>query len=111
MENTGNYWQCLSLALTQAGFKVLLVPGTQTKAFRKTDVKDARQLQLLLHSLGGLSSCYIPDEFTSKVKGTYKASKIHDTRMFKHINKMQKCLRLMNIRLDVVLSDVVGVSG
>ena len=54
MESTGNYWQCLSLALTQAGFKVLLVPGTQTKAFRKTDVKDARQLQLL-HSLGGLS--------------------------------------------------------
>jgi transposase len=110
MESTGNYWQCLSLALTQAGFKVLLVPGTQTKAFRKTDVKDARQLQLL-HSLGGLSSCYIPDEFTSKVRELTRHRKSMIQECSKHINKMQKCLRLMNIRLDVVLSDVVGVSG
>lgn len=110
MESTGSYWQSLYLVLVEAGIEVLLVPGTQTKAFRKTDVKDARQLQKL-HALGMLGSCFLPDRFTAKVRELcrHRKSLVRDSS--KYTLKMQKCLRLMNIRLDVVLSDITGVSG
>lgn len=31
MESTGSYWQSLFIILQEAGFHVLLVPGSQTK--------------------------------------------------------------------------------
>jgi transposase len=68
MESTGSYWQSLFLSLQQAGFEVLLVSGWQTKNVRaKTDVKDCQWIQKL-HSLGLLSSCYLPGEFTSTIR-------------------------------------------
>lgn len=110
MESTGSYWQPLYMELADAGFKVLLVPGTQTKGFRKTDVKDARQLQQL-HALGILSSCFLPDSFTNKVRELCRYRKSLIGNSAQQVNRMQKCLRLMNIRLDVLLSDITGKSG
>lgn len=110
MESTGSYWQSLYLVLIGDGIDVLLVPGTQTKGFRKTDVKDARQLQQL-HALGLLTSCFLPDDFTSRVRelSRHRKSLIRDCS--KYTNRIQKCLRLMNVRLDVVISDINGVTG
>jgi transposase len=110
MESTGSYWQSLFLVLTQAGFETLLVSGAQTKGFRKTDVKDARQLQQL-HSLGMLSSCFLPDEFTGKIRELCRHRKSLIKDCSKYSNRIQKCLRLMNLRLDVVISDINGVTG
>jgi hypothetical protein len=45
--------------IVEAGFEVFLVPGAQKKIYIKSDVKDARHIQQL-HSLGLLSSCYLP---------------------------------------------------
>lgn len=36
MESTGNYWQTLFSELHQAGFKVLLVSGSQTKNVKRS---------------------------------------------------------------------------
>jgi transposase len=110
MESTGSYWQSLFLVLSEAGFETLLVPGSQTKSFRKTDVKDARHIQQL-HSLGLLSSCFLPDEFTIKIRelSRHRKSLIRDCS--KYTNRVQKCLRLMNLRLDVVICDINGVTG
>lgn len=110
MESTGSYWQSLFLVLTQTGFDTLLVSGAQTKGFRKTDVKDARQLQQL-HALGMLSSCFLPDEFTVKIRELCRHRKSLVRDCSKYTNRIQKCLRLMNLRLDVVISDVNGVTG
>jgi transposase len=110
MESTGSYWQSLYLVLIEAGFEVLLVPGSQTKTYLKSDVKDARHIQQL-HSLGLLSSCYLPNEFTLKLRelSRHRKSMVQDAS--KYINRMQKCLRMMNLRLDVVINDIVGISG
>ncbi len=110
MESTGSYWQSLYLILIENGFEVLLVPGSQTKGFRKTDVKDARHLQQM-HALGLLTSCFLPDEFTEKLRELSRHRKSLIKESSKYTNKIQKCLRLMNIRLDVVISDITGVSG
>jgi transposase len=111
MESTGSYWQNLFSSLQSAGFEVILVSGQQTKNVRaKTDVKDCQWIQKL-HSLGLLRGCYLPSESTYKIRtlNRHRQSLIEDAAALS--NKMQKALRLMNLRLDVVLSDITGKSG
>lgn len=110
MESTGSYWQSLYVVLLENNFDVILVPGSQTRGFRKTDVKDARQLQQL-HSLGIVSSCFLPDNFTNKMRELCRHRKTLVSDAARFTNRMQKCLRMMNLRLDVVLADITGVSG
>jgi transposase len=112
MESTGNYWQNLYAVLTAKGFEVTLCNGKFTKNIKgkKTDVKDCQWIQKL-HSLGLLSGSFLPDEDTEILR-TYTR---HRDNLIKQAasatKKMQKYLRLMNIRLDVVVKDVVGLTG
>ncbi len=111
MESTGSYWQSLFRVLQDAGFEVLLVSGAQTKNVRgKTDVKDCQWIQKL-HSLGLLRGCYLPSETTSKIRTLSRHRQFIVETAASLSNKMQKALRLMNLRLDVVLNDITGVSG
>jgi len=111
MESTGSYWQNLYDVLIESGFEVLLIPGRQTKNMAgKTDVKDCRWIQFL-HSVGLVSSSFLPDIDTEELRTLYRHRDFLLKQAAKYINKMQKSLRLMNFRLDVVISDVSGVSG
>ena len=112
MESTGSYWQTLFNALQQAGFDVLLVGGNQTKNVkgRKTDVIDCIWIQKL-HSLGLLSGSLLLSDTFQQLR-TYYYHRLHLVEQSaRYSNKMQKALRLMNIRLDVVLNDITGQSG
>jgi transposase len=112
MESTGSYWQTLFSALQTAGFDVLLVNGRQTQNIKgkKTDVQDCVWIQRL-HSLGLLSGSFLPAVHTEQLR-TYYNHRLHLVEeTSRYINKMQKALRLMNIRLDVVLNDITGKSG
>lgn len=112
MESTGNYWQNLHAVLISKGFDVTLCNGKFTKNIKgkKTDVKDCQWIQKL-HSLGLLSGSFLPDEDTEILR-TFNR---HRSNLIKQAasatKKMQKYLRLMNIRLDVVVKDVVGLTG
>ena len=112
MESTGTYWQNLFSALVVYGFDVILVNGRQTKnnKGKKTDIKDCQWIQKL-HTLGLLSSSFLPDSTTAIIR-TYSR---HRQNILKQssscILKMQKYLRLMNMRLDVVVKDIVGLTG
>ena len=112
MESTGTYWQNLFSSLVVFGFDVILVNGRQTKNIRgkKTDILDCQWIQKL-HTLGLLSSSFLPDSTTAIIR-TYSR---HRQNILKQsasiILKMQKYLRLMNMRLDVVVSDIVGLTG
>lgn len=111
MESTGSYWQNLFMSLQEAGFKVLLVQGTQTKNIKtKTDIKDAQWIQKL-HKLGLLRGSFLPNENTLEIRTLvrHRSSLIEESSKF--TNKMQKALRLMNFRLDIVISDITGKSG
>ena len=111
MESTGSYWQTLFSVLQDAGFKVLLVPGSQTKnGIKKTDVKDCQWIQRL-HMLGLLTGCYLPDNQTMRIRNIsrHRASLVE--QIAKYTNKIQKVLRLMNIRLDDSIRDVAGKTG
>lgn len=111
MESTGSYWQPLFLALQNAGFEVLLVSGYQTKNVRaKTDVKDCVWIQKL-HSLGLLRGCFLPDVHTSQMRTLHRHRHSLIEEASKMSNKMQKALRLMNLRLDIVINDITGKTG
>jgi transposase len=112
MESTGNYWQNLFSALQDAGFEVLLANGKFTKNIKgkKTDVQDCQWIQKL-HSLGLLSTSFLPDETTEQLR-TYCRHRSNLLEMAASTSKkMQKYLRLMNFRLDVVVNDVCGLTG
>ncbi len=112
MESTGNYWQTLFSALQVAGFEVILVNGQQTKNMKgkKTDVQDCMWIQKL-HSLGLLTGSFLPGCYTQQLRTYYNHRQYLIEQDSRYINKMQKALRLMNIRLDVVLNDITGKSG
>ena len=111
MESTGSYWQTLFSSLQCAGFEVLLASGRQTKNVRgKTDVKDCQWIQRL-HSLGLLRGSFLPSSSVEKLRSYQRHRSWLVEQCSKMSNKMQKCLRLMNLRLDVALSDIMGASG
>jgi len=112
MESTGDYWQNLYTELLKHGLEVVLCNGKFTKHAKgkKTDVKDCRHIQKL-HALGLLDSSFLPDETTEKLR-TYCRQR---SGMIDHSatasRKMQKYLKLLNFRLDVVVKDVCGLTG
>ena len=112
MESTGTYWQALFSTLQKAGLQVILCNGKFTKNIKgkKSDVQDCQWIQKL-HTLGLLSGSFLPDTATEHLR-TYCR---HRTNLVDNSadtsRKMQKYLRLLNLRLDVVVNDITGLTG
>jgi transposase len=112
MESTGNYWQNLYVELERHGMEVTLCNGKFTRHARgkKTDVKDCRWIQKL-HALGLLTGSFLPDETTEQLR-TYCRQRTNWIDLAAEAShKMQKYLRLLNFRLDVVVKDICGLTG
>jgi transposase len=112
MESTGTYWQNLYAVLISRGFHVILCNGKFTKNIKgkKTDIKDCQWIQKL-HTLGLLTSSFLPDGQTEELR-TYcrhRSNLLHSAASTS--KKMQKYLRLLNLRLDVVVKDICGLTG
>lgn len=112
LESTGSYWQPLFIMLQAYGLEPILVNGRFTKNVkgRKTDVLDCQWIQKL-HSLGLLEGSFIPDLFTETLRQYCRHRQSLLENAASYISKMQKALRMTNIRLDVAVSDITGVSG
>lgn len=112
MESTGTYWQNLFIELMNSGFEVILTNGKFTKNInrKKTDVLDCQWIQKM-HTLGLLPSSFLPDETTEKLRTLcrHRAKMIAQKADTSH--KMQKFLKWLNFRLDVVVRDVTGLTG
>jgi len=112
MESTGTYWQALYAVLIAEGFQVILCNGKFIKNIkgRKSDVQDCQWIQKL-HSIGLLTGSFLPDKATEQLR-TYcrHRANLLDTAASTS-KKMQKYLRLLNLRLDVVVNDICGLTG
>jgi len=112
MEATGVYLIALYFLLEELGMMVCLVNPKETKQVkgRKTDVKDCQWIQKLF-SAGILRHSFIPEgkymELRLLVRERLDIIDMGST----YVNKMQKCLELMNIKLKQVISQIHGVSG
>ncbi|MFO0506844.1 MAG: IS110 family transposase [Chryseotalea sp.] len=112
MESTGTYWQSLFVTLQGSGLEVILCNGKFTKNIKgkKTDVQDCQWIQKL-HTLGLLSGSFLPDEATEQLR-TYCRHRANLLEVAASTSqKMQKYLRLLNLRLDVVVNDITGLTG
>ena len=112
MESTGSYWQNLFTELQNSDIEVILTNGKFTKNIqgKKTDVLDCMWIQKL-HTLGLLRGSFLPDLQTEHLRTLVRhRGNLIDTTS-KASKRMAQNMRLMNLRLDVVVKDIVGLTG
>lgn len=113
MESTGFYWKQLFVMLQSYEMEVYLVNASFTKHIQGRKPSDMSDSQWIwkMHSVGLLPASFQPDDFTEELR-TYVR---HRSRLIEGaaqcVNRMQKCMTLMNIQLPIVLSDITGKSG
>lgn len=112
MESTGIYWVNIFLMLQEVGIEALLVNAKEVKnlAGRKTDVCDADWLRFL-GCCNLIKPCYQVEAFSRRLREYSRLRNIKIRDMAKEINRMQKAMEQMNIKLGSVISDIDGVSG
>jgi transposase len=112
MESTGVYWVALFLLLQDYSLEVFLVNAKHVKNVtgRKDDESDAEWIQKL-HSCGLLRASFQPDNMTRTLRSIVRHRKnlVHTSSTY--INRMQKALELMNIKLHTIISDIDGKTG
>ena len=77
---------------------------------RKTDVNDATWLADLM-SHGLIRASFVPDEPTQQMRDLLRTRKQFVRERSSHTQSIQKTLEDANIKLDSVISDIVGLSG
>ena len=112
MEATGIYWIALHQMLEEAGMEVCLVNPKEVKQVkgRKTDVKDACWMQKMF-SAGLVRQSYIPSGKLKELRMMIREREDLISMGSTYVNKMQKALELMNIKLTEVICQINGTSG
>jgi len=111
MESTGVYWIPLYQILEDRGIAVTLVnPGYRRSYTLKTDVEDCQKLQYL-HSVGLLTGSFRPAQQVCAVRSImrHRTNKVEEAAS--HVQRMQKSLDQMNLRLHNVITDITGMTG
>jgi hypothetical protein len=112
MESTGVYWLNLYLLLEEAGIQPYLVCAKHVKNVtgRKKDDTDAIWLQKL-HSCGLLQKSFQPDTEIRTLRTYVRQRKNLISLSSDSVRRMQKALELMNLKIHVVISDILGKTG
>jgi transposase len=112
LEATGVYWKPVWHVLSDGEFTLTLANAAQVKALpgRKTDVNDATWLaDLLAHGL--IRGSFVPDAPTQELRDLLRTRKQFVRERTSHIQRLQKTLEDANLKLDSVLTDILGRSG
>ena len=112
MEATGVYWKPVWNILSDGDFELILANAAHVKNVpgRKTDVNDATWLaDLLAHGL--IRGSFVPDTQTQEQRALLRTRKQLTRERTSHVQRLQKTLEQANIKLDSVITDLVGVSG
>jgi len=112
MEATGVFWKPVWHILSDGEFELLLANAAHVKNVpgRKTDVNDATWLaDLMAHGL--IRASFVPDEPTQQMRDLLRTRKQLVRERSSHIQRIQKTLEDANIKLDSVVTDIVGLSG
>jgi len=112
MESTGVYWKPVWHILADGKFELVLANAAHIKGVpgRKSDVKDADWVSdLLAHGL--IRASFVPDTPTQEMRTLMRTRKQLSREQARHILRIQKTLEDANIKLDSVISDLMGVSG
>ena len=111
MESTGVYWKSVYYVL-EDGFTVLLVNAQHMKNVpgRKTDARDCAWIaELLEHGL--LRGSFVPPPPIRELRDLTRYRKTQIQERVREVNRLHKVLEDAGVKLAVVASDVLGVSG
>jgi transposase len=112
MEATGVYWKPVWHILSDGEFELILANAAHVKNVpgRKTDVNDAVWLaDLMAHGL--IKASFVPDEPTQQMRDLLRTRKQMVRERSSHIQRIQKTLEDANIKLDSVVTNILGLSG
>ena len=113
MEATGVYWKPVWHILSEAGaFELVLANAQHVKAVpgRKRDVSDAVWLaDLQAHGL--IRGSFVPPQEVGELRSLMRTRKQLVRERTSHVQRIQKTLEEANIKLDSVISDILGQSG
>ena len=112
MEATGVYWKPVWNILSDGDFELIVANAAHIKNVpgRKTDVNDATWIaDLLAHGL--IKASFVPEQEIQELRSLLRARKQLGREQTSHTQRIQKTLEEANIKLDTVISDILGVSG
>ena len=113
MEATGVYWMPVFKILDDAdAYELLVANARHVKGLRgrKTDMNDATWLaDLAAHGL--IRASFVPHEDLHGLRTLMRSRKQLVREQTGHVQRIQKTLTEANIRLDSVVSDIMGFSG
>lgn len=111
MEATGVYWKPVWHVL-ESHFKLVLANAAHVKNVpgRKTDVNDAVWLaDLLAHGL--IRASFVPPVAVQELRTLTRTRKQFVRERSAHVQRIEKVLEDANLKLGVVISDILGKSG
>jgi transposase len=111
VEATGVYWVPLYEILEQRGLKPKLIDSRGIgRRHKKTDVLDCQWIRQL-HTYGLLDGAFRPPAEMLALRALTRQRRMLIEDAARQIQHIQKALDLMNVKLHLVLSDIVGVTG
>ena len=112
MEATGVYWMPVWKILSEGQFTMIVANAAHIKAVpgRKTDVNDATWIADLA-AFGLLKASFVPDEDVHELRTLMRTRKQLVREQSGHVQRIQKTLTEGNIRMNSVISDIMGFNG
>jgi transposase len=112
MEATGVYWKPMWNILSDGAFELIVANAAHIKNVpgRKTDINDAMWIADLV-ACGLVKASFVPEQEIQELRSLLRARKQLTREQTSHIQRIQKTLEEANIKLDAVISDILGVSG
>jgi transposase len=113
IEATGVYWVPAYEIYEEYGLNPILISSRAIRSFngmKKSDFVDCKWIQLL-HTFGILQPSVRVESLMIELRGYMRHRKTLTEQCSEQIQRMQKALTLMNVRLDQAVSDITGVTG
>ncbi len=112
MEATGVYWKPVWAVLCEGDFALVLANAHPVKAVpgRKTDVNDATWLaDLIAHGL--IRPSFVPPMAVQALRDLTRTRKQLAREKASHVQRINRLLQAANLKLGLVLSDIMGQGG
>jgi transposase len=112
MEATGVYWKPVWNILSDGIFELVVANAAHIKNVpgRKTDMNDAMWIADLM-ACGLIKASFVPEEAFQDLRSLLRTRKQLTREQTSHVQRIQKTLEEANIKLDSVISEILGVSG
>jgi transposase len=112
MEATGVYWKPVWNILSDGQFELLVANARHIKNVpgRKTDMNDATWIADLV-SFELIKASFVPEQEIQELRSLLRARKQLTREQTSHVQRIQKTLEEANIKLDSVITDIMGRSG